>query len=155
MDETDVVTALRVEREVRIDASPEVVFGFLVDPEQVTRWMGAEAVLEARPGGMYRVKISEQAIARGEFTVVESSREVAFTWGWEGEEMPVPPGSSLVTVTLTPDGDGTIVRLVHTGLPTEEMATEHTRGWDHYLDRLAVAATGGHPGPDVFAEGGD
>ena len=50
-------------------------------------------------------------------------------------------------IDLLPDGDGTIIRLVHHGLPGP--ATEaHRWGWDHYTARLATAATGGDPGPD-------
>jgi hypothetical protein len=32
----------------------------------------------------------------------------------------VPPGSTTVEITLTPDGDGTILRLRHLGLPNEK-----------------------------------
>jgi hypothetical protein len=28
----------------------------------------------------------------------------------------------------------------------------HRDGWNHYLDRLTVRATGGDPGPDATAE---
>lgn len=156
MDETDVVTreGLRVEREVRIAASPETVFEFFTDAEKMKRWKAMEAELDPRPGGIYRAEIMPGSVARGEYVAVEPPHRVVFTWGWEGEGQPVPPGSSVVEVTLTPDGDGTIVRLVHLGLPSEEMATEHAKGWDHYMARLAVAAAGGDPGPDPMASGG-
>jgi hypothetical protein len=61
------------------------------------------------------------------------------------------PGSSTVEVLLAADGDGTHVRLIHSGLPSAESATKHGHGWRHYLDRLAVTAVGGDPGPDEFA----
>ena len=41
-------------REVFIEASPEVVFQFLVDPAKYVEWGGSEAVLDPRPGGTYR-----------------------------------------------------------------------------------------------------
>ena len=74
-----------------------------------------------------------------------------FTWGWEGEGAAVPPGSSTVEVTLEPDGDQTIVRLRHFGLPADEMAG-HSKGWDHYMPRLVLAASGVDPGPDPMRE---
>ena len=43
------------ELEVRIQAPPETVFEFFVDPEKMTRWKGTEAELDPRPGGRYRV----------------------------------------------------------------------------------------------------
>ena len=40
-----------VVREIAIDASPETVWSFLVEPDKATRWMGETASLDARPGG--------------------------------------------------------------------------------------------------------
>jgi uncharacterized protein YndB with AHSA1/START domain len=81
--------------------------------------------------------------------VVPHSR-VVFTWGWEGDSSPLPPGSSKVEVSLIPDGDGTIVRLRHLGLSPEQRQA-HAEGWEHYMPRLALAAAGGDPGPDPSA----
>ena len=139
-----------VEREVRIAARPETIFGFFTDPVRMLRWKGIEAELDPRPGGTYRVQINAQAIARGQYVAVEPHRRVVFTWGWEGEGQPVPPGSSTVEVTLTPDGDETVLRLTHRGLPAE-LRDVHGHGWDHFLSRLATAAAGGDPGPDPMA----
>jgi hypothetical protein len=56
-----------------------------------------------------------------------------------------------VEITLIPDGGKTRVRFVHRGLPDDAVA-DHTQGWDHYLDRLAVASGGGIAGPDMPTE---
>jgi uncharacterized protein YndB with AHSA1/START domain len=141
-----------VEREVRIAARPETVFEFLVDPEKQVLWMGRRAQLDARPGGIYRVEINDQAIARGEYLEVVPAKKVLVTFGWEGQEAGqgehgVPPGSSRVEMTLEPDGDGTLVRLRHYDLP-EQARDMHGQGWELYLGRLAIAAAGGDPGPD-------
>jgi uncharacterized protein YndB with AHSA1/START domain len=55
------------ELEVRIQARPETVFEFFVDPEKMTRWKGTHAELDPRPGGTYRVG----GIAGGETVVGE------------------------------------------------------------------------------------
>lgn len=136
-----------VEREVQVSASPETIFPFLIDPEKIVRWKGTEAMLDPRPGGIYRVNVAGKNMSRGEFVEVSPNSKVVFTWGWEGGDE-VPPGSSTVEVSLTPDGDETIVRLSHTDLPTKESAAKHTIEWDHYMSRLAVAASGGDPGED-------
>jgi uncharacterized protein YndB with AHSA1/START domain len=133
--------------EVRIDATPETVFGFFTDPELMVRWMGDEAMLNPQPGGAHRIQIAGTNIARGAYVEVEPPERVVLTWGWENEGMLVPAGSSTVEVALIPDGDGTLVRLTHRDLPAEAQ-DGHRIGWDHYLPRLAVAARGGDPGPD-------
>jgi uncharacterized protein YndB with AHSA1/START domain len=139
-----------VEREVRIAARPETVFEFFVDPEKMKQWKGSKAELDPRPGGIYRVEISEEAIVRGEYVEIEPPSRVVFTWGWEGQESgehAVPPGSSRVEVDFVPDGNGTLVRLRHLDLP-EQSRDIHGQGWDLYLGRLTAAAEGREPGVD-------
>ena len=138
-----------VEREIRIAARPETVFEFFVDPQKMSQWKGRKAELDPRAGGIYRVEINDQAIASGEYVEIDSPSRVVFTWGWEGQESgehAVPPGSSRVEVDLTPDGDGTLVRLRHLDLP-EQSRGIHGQGWDLFLGRLAKAAVGEDPGP--------
>jgi uncharacterized protein YndB with AHSA1/START domain len=139
-----------VERVVRIAAPPETVFSYLIDPQKMVRWKGSKAELDPRPGGIYRVTMPGQNVARGEYVEVRRPERVVFTWGWEGD-INLPPGSSTVEVTLTPDGDGTLLRLVHRDLPELGRKT-HAEGWEHFLDRLATAARGGDPGPDPWAQ---
>jgi uncharacterized protein YndB with AHSA1/START domain len=79
--------------------------------------------------------------------VVDPPTRIVFTWGWEGNP-DLPPGSSIVEVTLV-DGEGTIVRLRHSGLPDENWRQMHVGGWRRYLERLAVVASGGDAGLDA------
>ena len=140
------------ERTLTIAASPETVWEFFVDPQKATRWMGIEAQLDARPGGAYRCVVLPGHVALGEFVELEKPHRLVFTWGWENqaENYGVPPGSSTIEVELTPDGDGTRVRFVHRDLPTPESVASHSHGWDHYLDRLEIAAGSGDPGEDPW-----
>jgi uncharacterized protein YndB with AHSA1/START domain len=145
-----------LEREVAIAASPETVWEFLVDPDKATRWMGQECSFDARPGGIYRCAVIPGHTARGEFIELDPPRRVVFTWGWEpGEDgpNPVPPGSSTIEIELVPDGEGTLLRFTHRDLPTAEAAESHGHGWDHYLERLVIAAPGGDPGSDPWLTG--
>ena len=57
-----------LEREIRIEAQPETMFGFFTDPMQMVRWKGLNAYLDARPGGLYRVDINGHDVARGRVT---------------------------------------------------------------------------------------
>jgi uncharacterized protein YndB with AHSA1/START domain len=57
----------------------------------------------------------------------------------------------LVEITLSPDADGTRVRLVHRGLPTSDAREAHGHGWAHYLNRLSIASVGRDPGADPNA----
>ena len=134
-------------REIMIDASPETIWPFLVDSNKHVEWMGTIAELDPRPGGAYRVVVGGEHPSAGEYIEVVPMSKVVFTFGWDEENHPIPPGSTTIEISLHPEGGKTRVRLVHRGLP-EDAVSDHTRGWDHYLGRLAVATTGGNAGPD-------
>jgi uncharacterized protein YndB with AHSA1/START domain len=139
-----------VVREVKINAKPETVFSYLVDQSKLRRWFSNGGTWDARPGAEYRLEVTKEDIASGKFIEVTPPSKLVLTFGWEGEDAVTKPGSSTLEITLKADGDGTILRLVHSGLPTAESAEQHGGGWQHYLDRLAIAAIGKDPGPDSF-----
>lgn len=132
---TDVVTSIRIE------APPDAVFRFFVDPDRLMRWMGTEADIDPTPGGRFQVNVNGDDIAIGAYTVVDPPRRVAFTWGWDGNDG-IPPGSSTVTVDLDAVDGGTELTLTHSGLPDEEACRQHLQGWTHYLERLGAAGEG-------------
>jgi len=134
-------------REIHIKAGPEAVFDYLVDPIKYVEWGGSEAVIDPRPGGIYQVLMGGTHQSAGEFLEVVPNERVVFSFGWAEPGHPIPSGSTRVEIRLLPDELGTVVRLTHSGLP-EDAVSDHTGGWDHYLVRLEVAATGGDPGPD-------
>lgn len=140
---------LSIRRETFIAAPPAAVFAYLTDPEKIVSWMGAEAVSDARPGGVYLLKgISQRRrTARGAWREVVPVHRLAYSFGWDdGDE--VPPGSSLVELDLIDQDGGTLLRMTHSGLPNFAQCDNHAVGWAHYLGRLAIAAAGGEPGAD-------
>jgi uncharacterized protein YndB with AHSA1/START domain len=141
-----------VEHEIRIEAAPETVFAYFTDPERMVRWMGSEATLDPRPGGVCRIALRRgalEAVVRGRFLEVDPYTRVVFSWGWEGGLLGVPPESTRVEVQLEPDAGGTHVRIEHEALPVPAVE-DHLAGWRHYFGRLRVAAEGGEAGHDDF-----
>lgn len=132
-----------VEIERHIAATRDEVFSYLTDAQKYTRWQGKLADLDPRPGGLYRVRMGPDTVALGEYVEVESPTRVVFTWGWEGSAE-VPPGSTTVEITLREDGDGTLLRLRHSGFPSRADAELHREGWEMYVERL-VAVAGDEP----------
>ncbi|MDX6454199.1 MAG: hypothetical protein QOD48_306 [Gaiellaceae bacterium] len=149
-------TETAVERTIAIDASPETVWQFLVDPEKTTAWWGITASFDPRPGGEYRIEVIPGHTASGEFVELDAPRRLVYTFGWEAGENganPTPPGSSTIEIELVPDGVGTVLNFTHRDLPSAEASESHSKGWDHYLERLAIVAPGGDPGPDPWLSG--
>ena len=134
-------------REVHIKARPEEIFEYLVDPAKYALWGGNDVVLDPRPGGTYRAVLGGTHHSAGEFVEVVPNERVVFSFGWDEPDHPIPAGSTQVEIRLVPDDLGTTVRLTHSGLP-EDAVSDHMGGWDHYLERLEIVATGGDAGPD-------
>jgi uncharacterized protein YndB with AHSA1/START domain len=149
-----------IEIERRIAAPPETVFSFFTDADLYRQWQGVDAELDPRPGGIFRVTMTGRTgvTTTGVYLEVEAPRRIVYTWGWEpGDDLldgqkEVPPGSSTVEMNLEADGDGTLLRLRHSGLPTETACLFHNWGWDVTLNQLIVAAEGGELGPNPFLE---
>ena len=135
-----------IELERRIAAPPETVFAYFTDAERYRLWQGLEAELDPRPGGVFRVVQNEAGyVARGEFIEVDPPKRVVFSWGWEGIEG-LLPGQSTVEVDLVAQGEDTLLRLRHSGLPSESACQIHSFGWGVGLDNLVeVAAPGNAP----------
>lgn len=147
-----ILERVSVEREIAIAAPRETVWELLVNPDDVTTWMGQSATFDLRVGGCYQVEVLPGVFAAGEFLEIDPPGRLVYTWGWElSEGGPVPPGSTTVVFELMDNGNETRLRLYHRDLPSLDTAGSHSRGWAHYLDRLAAVASGHPPGPDPWA----
>jgi uncharacterized protein YndB with AHSA1/START domain len=165
-----------LEYELRVAARPETVFAFFTDPGKMVQWMGTQATLDPRPGGICRIafqptdaKIGDfrallgaaeapdrgpgenGGVMTGEFVEVDPHRRIVITWGWEQKILAVPPQSTALEISFDRDGEATIVRLAHRRLPPASVEF-HRAGWEHFLPRLTIAAEGGDPGPDPWQE---
>jgi len=126
-----------VEVEQSIAASPATVFSYLTDADKFVRWMGVGAELDARPGGTFRIEVDGGNVAVGEYREIDPPHRLVMTWGWESNDA-VPPGSTVVEITLTPSGSGTLLRLRHSGLETDADRATHRGGWNLYTGNLAA-----------------
>lgn len=132
---------------IDIEATPDVVFGYLITNDTITTWMGQWADLDPTPGGRFAVDIAGHPV-RGEFLEIDPPRRLVVSWGFAGDTE-VPPGSSTVAFTLSPITAGTRVELRHSGLPDAALAG-HAAGWEHFVPRLATAAIGVTPAADTW-----
>ena len=138
-------------QEIDIDASPELVFRFFTEADLLARWLCMNAETDPQPGGDFTLDVTGSHITRGTFRELEPARRLVFTWLFDHVQPPIP---TTVEVTLTPLGRGTRVRLRHYGFANETLRDRHASGWEHYLPRLAAAASGADPGPDAWRAGG-
>ena len=142
-----------IEREIHIDAAPEVVYEVITDRDHIAAWWGFDASFSVVPGGegqMRRQRRDGQGSLVVSISVVEADapRRFAFRWG-HPEGMPATPENSfLVTFELVPERDGTLLRLTEAGFREigweaarlETYYRDHSSGWDEHLPHLAAYA---------------
>jgi uncharacterized protein YndB with AHSA1/START domain len=127
----------------RLNASPEKVYAAWTDPEKIVRWFGRtdakadsfRADIDARVGGHFRVSFStegEYYEVGGVYREVVPNQRLVFSWAWHS----TPERESLVTVFLKPDGDGTLLTLLHEQLFDQAARDGHERGWIGALEKL-------------------
>jgi len=146
---TEVGQELVLELSHRYAAPREDVFDAWTNPEVLKRWWAAAPTWEtplaevaAREGGSCRLSMRTDAgevhTVSGEFTEVRPPERLAYTWAWEEGPEAAMAGSerTLVTVDFDEDGDGTLVRLTHSGFADEEIRGMHVQGWEAVLANL-------------------
>jgi len=131
-----------VHLEIHIEASPQTVFALLTDAARMRTWLAELVDAEPRPGGVFRISGPSGVSIEGTYLEIIPNRKVVFTWGGvEG----LRAAQSTVEFVLEPDGEGTLLRLRHYGLPGPAHEP-HRRGWVYSgLIKLKDVAEGRAP----------
>lgn len=140
-----------IEREIHVEAPPEIVYEVVSRPEHLREWWPDEAELEPVPGATGVISFGDKGSPDAHvapLTVVEADppRRFAFRWTYDDGAAATAANSLLVTFELVPSGAGTLLRLTETGFRErgweaavlEECYRDHASGWDHFLPRLAA-----------------
>ena len=144
-----------ISREIDIDAPPDVVWAIVTEARHLAGWFSDEAEIDLRPGGAMLLTWHGHGSYRARVETVEPPHTFAFRWVMREGVEPVQGSSTLVVMTLTPEGAGTRLQVVETGFsdlawPEDERvryAGENAKGWIAELDELrayAARATRSH-----------
>lgn len=129
----------RLDRTVVIRANRETVFSFLSNSDQWALWWGAGSTIGTRPGERIYIRHPSGVEAAGEIVEVEPPKRIVFTYGYVSGN-PIPPGASIATITLEPDGANTRLHLVHE-FADAGVRDHHIQGWRHQLSLFANAVS--------------
>ena len=128
----------------RINAPAEKIYAAWTEPKNLIRWFGPASVtpgslaadIDARVGGRYRISFDtstgEHHDVSGVYREVQANRRLVFTWAWHS----TPERQSLVTITLQPDGAGTLLTLQHAQFFDQDARDRHAKGWADLLGKL-------------------
>ena len=65
-----------IQCEVKINARPETIFPFFIDPVKMLKWKGIKANLDPQPGGTYKVEVTPKHVALGKYVEVTPNSRV-------------------------------------------------------------------------------
>jgi uncharacterized protein YndB with AHSA1/START domain len=146
------VTGNEIRKIVEIDASPEIVFQAITDPNELTNWFPDHAILEPKVGGKFKFSFYKDSKKSGskakehrmdffpEGKVLEFMPNKKVSYTWQHKAVPDFP-ETVVTWELEPIGKNkTRVKLTHSGFTGKEgdMYKEHNEGWSHYINELIL-----------------
>jgi uncharacterized protein YndB with AHSA1/START domain len=141
-----------IEREITIAAPVERVWSILTEAHHIAGWFAdAGAEIELRPGGALELSWAEHGSTTARVEVVDAPHRFAYRWKAHDAGQDEEPGegnSTLVEFTLTPEGDGTRLRVHESGFaslayPEERRKANHddnVGGWAEMTRRAAEYA---------------
>lgn len=135
METTAGLIEFKFERTIAAPAA--TLYDAWLDPKiPRTPWNKAEKVImNTQTDGLFgfEVMAGYPHAHYGRFVVLERPARIQVTWmspNTLGRE-------SAVTVTFQERGNGTLMTLVHSGLPDAECGRDHEDGWNYFLDLFA------------------
>jgi uncharacterized protein YndB with AHSA1/START domain len=134
----------QIEKEILIEAPPDVVWRVVTEPDQITQWFIDEAELDPRLGGKGRFSSRSGRDFYLEIEAFEPPRRFAYRWVQAEGVALRPDNSMLVEFTLQPEAGGTRLRVVESGFDQVDWSNEqktqyfedHSNGWGRFLPRL-------------------
>ena len=132
-----------IEQTVFFQASPEEVYDALLDPKKHSEFTGSPATTSARKGASFTAW--EGYITGRNLELVKGKKIVQ---EWKTTEWPDGYPVSRLELTLAAKKGGTELKMVHSNVPAEQVAS-YTSGWrssywdplKDYLEKPRAAAT--------------
>jgi len=148
-----------IEREIYVEAAPEVVFEVVSNPDHVKQWWPDEAHYDVTPGSTGAIVFGDPdgdgAVVALTVIDVQPPRLFSFRWTQPAGVTAAEGNSLFVTFDLIPSGGGTLLKMTETGFREmgwdiallEQQYNDHVSGWDFYVPRLAdyLASRGVRP----------
>lgn len=131
-----------------IDASPDVVFKAISDPQELTEWFPDAAILEPKVGGRFQFTFYRHSDQREkdadrdhypEGRVLEFIPNKKLTYSWRHKDVPYFPEIVVTWELEQLDKNKTKVTLTHSGFTGREKDKgfkEHNQGWDYFIARI-------------------
>lgn len=107
----------------KINAEPSDIYSALTNPLTIELWSGYQAKMSTEPGSEFSLWEGDITGKNLEFI---KDRKVVQEW-YFGDQA----DKSLVTISISPDGENSLVTVEHSNIPDNDFA-EISEGWREY-----------------------
>jgi uncharacterized protein YndB with AHSA1/START domain len=128
-----------LERTILICARRATVFRYFTDSARFAAWWGEGSVIDGRKGGAFLIRYPNGVTASGEIVELVPDERIVLSYGYDDPGKPIPPGGSLVTITLHERPGGTMLHLRHE-VADAPARDAHVQGWRYQLALFANVA---------------
>jgi uncharacterized protein YndB with AHSA1/START domain len=140
---------LEIRKTIVIEASPEIVFKAIIEPEEIIQWLPDQAILEPKVGGRVRIialkeihpewKLERDIIMEGTIKEFVPNKKLSYTWKFN--DTPDFPETTVTWELEQIEHNKTKLELTHSGFTGKEKGNfsieSHTQGWTEGLTELA------------------
>ena len=133
----------------RFAGPPALVWAVWTRPELIRSWFGSshgfraqDITVDLRPGGNWSLRNVNGDTTEhvgGTYHEVTPTSRLVYSYHFEGTDF-----YSIVSIDLSPDGDGTLLQFLQTGFPDAQARTQHARGWPYALKVMSDALLAMH-----------
>ena len=133
---------MEIKKSILIDASPDVVFKAIIDPNEFTNWFPDQMILEPKVGGkvkfsFYKMNTEYRQIDYfPEGTVIEFLPNRKISYSYREPKITSFPNTVVTWELEKIDNNKTRLNLSHTGFRAGEIFRKHDEGWSHFLVEL-------------------
>ncbi len=133
-----------VDHQYFVRASPEVVFDAITNPQTLVKWLADRAELLPKVGAPYRLGWTGGPTHTGTVVAYAPGKHIALGWSWPGASLE----GTVFKLSVEPQGDGTLLRVEHTGFPATEEGSDlyaaSEWGWTYFAMNLKSVLETGH-----------
>ena len=133
-----------VDHQYFIRAAPGRTFEAISTPEMLVKWLADRAELSPHKGGSYRLGWTGGPTHTGKVLEFEPGKKIALAWEWPGVSL----RGTVFQLSVEPKGDGSLLRVEHSGFPKEEKWADlyggAEWGWTYFALNLKSVLETGH-----------
>ncbi len=134
-----------VRQQYYLRSSPKKVFKAITNPNRLTRWFCDVAEFSPRKGGRYAFSWKDGPTHTGKVLEFAKGRGWTLTWEWPGL---TDAGVTRFRLHVEPKGKGTLLRVLHSGLPVgkrwDDLYAGAVWGWTYFAMNLKSVVEHGY-----------